>query len=145
MSAFNPATAAPVTPWRHSPTGKTVGYHQPTGDTTVDVFSIGRLFIANITAEQAESHDFPAPTVIASLPAAAGIFRPAFIELTGGEASLDTLNVSADDFGKWIAGTVAGERKNYQVRAGTDAQALPGIVRPANFDAINNPFVFVAG
>ncbi|MFA6290108.1 MAG: hypothetical protein WC661_22200 [Opitutaceae bacterium] len=144
MSAFNSATAVAVTPWRHSPTGKTVGYHQPTGDTTVDLFSIGRLFIANVTAEQAESHDFPPAAPVESLPNAAAIFHPAFIELTEGDVSLDKLNASSDDFGKLVEGTVDGERKSYQVRAGTDAQTLPGIVHPANFHAITNPFVFVA-
>jgi hypothetical protein len=29
------------------------------------------------------------------------------------------------------------------VRNGTDAQALPGIVRPANYDGVTNALVFI--
>jgi hypothetical protein len=70
-------------------------------------------------------------------------FSPAFVELTGGGAALDTKAAVAADLGKILQGTVANELKSYQVRAGVDATARPGIVRAANFDALTNPIVFV--
>lgn len=79
------------------------------------------------------------------VPSVPSVFTPAFIELTGGGNSLSTLNANAADaaVGKILQGTVAGVLKNYQVRVGTDAQDLPGIVHPANFDAVTNAVVFV--
>lgn len=81
-----------------------------------------------------------------SLPSMPSTFLPAFIELTGGGNSLASLSANAADVTaqRILQGTVNGELKSYQVRAGTDAQALPGIVRPANFDADLNPVVFVS-
>ncbi|MBX3736743.1 MAG: hypothetical protein KF715_08645 [Candidatus Didemnitutus sp.] len=70
-------------------------------------------------------------------------FQPAFVNLTGGGNCLDSLNANAGDIGKVLQGTVNGELKSYQVRAGTDEADLPGIVRPLNFDPDTNPVVFV--
>ena len=81
----------------------------------------------------------PAPEFI-TMPAS---FNPAFIELTGSAGALDTLNASAADLNKVLQGTVGGRLKSYQVRAGTDATALPGIVRCANYDGATNAIVFV--
>lgn len=81
-----------------------------------------------------------------SLPPMPASFTPAFINLSGGGPTLKTLNASGVDAtaGRIVTGIVAGEIKNYQVRAGTDDEALPGIVHPANYDAINNAVVFVS-
>ncbi len=70
-------------------------------------------------------------------------FQPAFIELTGSGPCLDSLMATAADLNKVLQGTVNGELKSYQVRAGTDAAALPGIVRCANFNDPANAIVFV--
>ncbi len=70
-------------------------------------------------------------------------FTPAFVELAAGGNSLNTLNASPADIGKVVQGTVGGQLKSYQVRAGTDAQDLPGLVRPANFNDPANAVVFV--
>lgn len=80
------------------------------------------------------------------LPTMPSVFTPAFIELTGEGPSLATLIANAADAtaGRILTGTVGGQLKNYQVRTGTDAQELPGIVHPANFDADENPVVFVS-
>lgn len=81
-----------------------------------------------------------------SLHSMPSTFMPAFVELTGGGISLATLTANAADAtaGRILQGTVNGELRSYQVRVGTDAQAAPGIIRPANFDAENNPVVFVS-
>ena len=89
----------------------------------------------------------PAPipgAVPDSLPNMPSAFTPAFIELTGAGPSLVTLTANSADIGKIVQGTVDGELRSYQVRAGSDAQALPGIVRPSNFDADTNAVVFVS-
>jgi len=78
------------------------------------------------------------------LPTMPSVFSPAFVDLTGGAPALAALTVASIDEGRILQGTVNSELKSYQVRAGTDAQALPGIVRPANFDASTNAYVFVA-
>lgn len=80
-----------------------------------------------------------------SLPVMPSAFTPAFVQLTGGGNSLSTLTASVADAaaGRIVQGVVNGELKSYQVRAGTDAQALPGIVRPANFNDPANAVVFV--
>lgn len=85
----------------------------------------------------------PVSTLPADMPST---FVPAFVELTDGGQSLSTLTANAADAaaGRVVAGTVGGELKHYQVRVGDDAQVLPGIVRPANFDAEENPVVFVS-
>lgn len=87
----------------------------------------------------------PAGDLQLPLPTMPSAFTPAFIELTGGGSSLSTLTASAADAvaGRILQGTVAGELKSYQVRVGTDEEALPGIVRPANFDEVENAVVFV--
>jgi hypothetical protein len=72
-------------------------------------------------------------------------FLPAFIGLTGSGPTLATITASAADAtaGRILQGTVNGELKSYQVRAGTDDEALPGIVHPSNYDALTNAVVFV--
>lgn len=73
-------------------------------------------------------------------------FTPAFNGLTGGGNTLANLSANAADAtaARIVQGIVNGELRSYQVRAGTDAQDLPGIVRPANFDAETNAVVFVS-
>lgn len=87
----------------------------------------------------------PDGTTQTGLPSMPSAFTPAFIELTGGGASLNTLTANAADAtaGKILQGTVGGQLKSYQVQDGTDAQDLPGIVHPANFDPVANPVIFV--
>lgn len=82
---------------------------------------------------------------IASLPSMPASFIPAFIELTGPGPSLETLPASAADaaVSRVLQGLVGGALKTYQVVGGTDAQELPGIVHPINYDAETNPFIFV--
>lgn len=80
------------------------------------------------------------PTPLPQMPSA---FTPAFVELTGSAAALDQLNAAALDIGKILQGTVDGQLKSYRVSAGTDAEDLPGIVRPANFNAVTNACIFV--
>jgi hypothetical protein len=70
-------------------------------------------------------------------------FQPAFLEVSGGGPTLKTLNATAADIGKLVQGLVASQLKTYEVCAGTDAEDLPGIVHPANYDADANPVVFV--
>jgi hypothetical protein len=84
-------------------------------------------------------------TVQSGLPAMPASFQPAFLELTGGGNSLSTLNANAADAaaGKILQGTVGGILKSYQVRVGTDAQEVPGIIRPANHDDVTNAVIFV--
>lgn len=79
------------------------------------------------------------------LPTMQASFTPAFVELTGAGPTLQSLTASAADAaaGRVVIGTVAGVITHYQVRAGTDADAAPGIIRPANFDQDTNPVVFV--
>lgn len=84
----------------------------------------------------------PQPTP--ALPIMPANFSPGFVELTGAGPSLSTLSASAADLNRIVQGTVGGELKSYQVRAGTDVQALPGIVRPANYDGTTNAYVFVS-
>lgn len=93
---------------------------------------------AAIPPEQDNTH-----SSLVSMPST---FTPAFVELDGGGQSLSTLSANQADAaaGRLVQGTVGGELKTYQVRAGADAQALPGIVRPANFHAVNNAVVFVS-
>lgn len=81
----------------------------------------------------------------AALPSMPSTFEPAFINLEGVGPTLKTLtaNVADATAGKIVQGTVNGVLKSYQVRAGTDAEDIPGIVRPANFHADNNAVVFV--
>lgn len=81
-----------------------------------------------------------APLSSINMPAS---FTPAFTELTGGGNCLDSLSATVADINKVLQGTVNGELKSYQVRAGSDATSLPGIVRPANFNAVTNAVVFV--
>ncbi len=76
-------------------------------------------------------------------------FQPAFVELSGGGPSLKSLTACAADIGTILTGTVTNadgsvSRKDYRIAAGADAEALPGVVRPANFDAVNNAVLFVA-
>lgn len=84
----------------------------------------------------------PAPAALPSMPST---FIPGFIDLDGVGPTLKTLTASAADAaaGRIVQGTVNGELRSYQVRAGADDEALPGIVRPANFDAETNAVVFV--
>lgn len=77
------------------------------------------------------------------LPKMSSIFTPAFVEISGSASALDQLNAAAPDEGRIIQGTVGGQLKSYQVRAGTEATDAPGLVRPANFNAATNAFVFV--
>lgn len=77
------------------------------------------------------------------LPSMPAQFVPAFDKLTGGGLALDVLTASAADIGKVIQGTHEGALKSYRVTAGADAAALPGIVRPANFHAVDNAVLFV--
>ncbi len=89
--------------------------------------------------------DWPAGTLTtAGLPTMAATFTPAFNGLTGTGNTLASLNANTADAaaGKIIQGTVNGALKSYQVTAGADAQSLPGIVRPANYDAFSNAVVF---
>ena len=90
--------------------------------------------------------ELPPDRSINSLPSMPASFTPAFINLSGTGPTLKTLNASAADatVGRVVTGIVGGEIKNFQVRSGTDAEALPGIVHPANYDATNNAVVFVA-
>ena len=78
-----------------------------------------------------------------SLRSMPSTFIPAFVGLTGGGLSLATLTANAADAAsnRILQGIVNGELKSYRIRAGTDAQQLPGIVRLANFDADSNPVV----
>jgi hypothetical protein len=82
---------------------------------------------------------------IADLPPMPSAFIPSFVELSGAAGTLKTLTASAKDAAanRIVQGTVGGVLKTYQVRAGTDAEALPGIVHPANYDAATNSVVFV--
>jgi hypothetical protein len=142
---FNSSTAVAVAPWRHAPTARTVAWHQPGATGFTDLFSATRLFIATATDEEAEANEVPAPAPVASLPEEAGaIFRPIFDGLTGGAGTLSSLSASAADLGRIVEGVVSGERRAYRVTAGTDAQALPGIVRPVNYHATLNAVLFVA-
>ncbi|HEY1791563.1 MAG TPA: hypothetical protein VGG34_01480 [Opitutaceae bacterium] len=77
------------------------------------------------------------------LPNMPSVFQPAFNGLTGGGNSLSTLTASAADIGKFIQGKDGAQMRSYEVCAGADATAAPGIIRPANFDAVNNAVVFV--
>lgn len=99
-----------------------------------------------------KDHGFSAPSNTAAVPVGStesahitmpASFTPAFTDLTGGGNCLDTLLASAADVNRVLQGTVNGELKSYQVRAGNDATDLPGIVRPANFDADDNAVIFV--
>lgn len=76
------------------------------------------------------------------LPQVPGIFTPAFTSLTDGDKPLAGLTANASDIGRIIQGTVEGVRADYEVCAGTDAQAIPGFIRPANFNASTNAVVF---
>lgn len=71
------------------------------------------------------------------------IFQPAFVELTGAGNTLSTLNASTTDIGKIVQGTIGGRLHSYQVQAYSGAQVLPGIVLPANYDAVANAVAFV--
>lgn len=119
--------ATPVTPGAFTP-----------DNTSPVAIAIGTFTPDNTPAEAKD----PADTTPAysRMPST---FTPAFVELTGGASSLDTLQPTVADVGKILQGTVDGELKSYQVRAGTDATDLPGIVRGANFDAIDNAIIFV--
>lgn len=140
---FNPATAVPVTPWRHAPTARTIAFHQPAAtEGFTDLFNVTKAWVAVETDEEVADYDVPPVASVSGLPDRAAIFAPAFHGLTGGGASLDTLNASADDLGAFIHGKDGEERSVYEVRAGTAAQSLPMIVRPANFHAVNNPVIF---
>ncbi len=81
----------------------------------------------------------------ASLPSMPSTFTPAFEGLSGDGPTLKTLTASTADVvaKRVVQGMVDGQLKSYQVRAGTDAEDLPGIVRPANYDADTNAVVFV--
>lgn len=137
------------TPDNTAPTAKTIAGITP--DNTAP---------AGIEIDQAPSDDEPeavelagfTPNNAAAVPITAApfsnitmpaSFTPAFTELTGGGNCLDSLSASGADIGKILQGTVNGELKSYQVRAGTDETDLPGIVRPLNFDAEANAVVFV--
>ena len=97
-----------------------------------------------VTAAQVQATAFSTGSTTASLPTMASSFTPAFVELTGAGNTLSTLNASvATDIGKILQGTVGGVLKSYQVRAGTDAQVVPGIIHPANYDPVLNACVFV--
>ena len=100
---------------------------------------------ANDTASTTPPNTFPFGSTYNSVPSMPAAFIPAFTALTGAGAALASLNASTTDAtnGLVLEGIVGGTRVAYQVRAGTDAQSLPGIVRPANFDAVNNAVVFV--
>lgn len=99
--------------------------------------------LPNFTPDDTPAAPISLDGSVPSLPNMPATFQPAFVELTGAGPSLATLTASVADIGKIIQGTVNGELKSYQVRAGTDAQALPGIVRPLNFNADTNAVVFV--
>jgi hypothetical protein len=82
----------------------------------------------------------------APVPTMPGSFPVAFVELTGNGPTLKSLtaNAAIDAGTRCLQGFVNGELKSYRVAAGVDAEALPGIVRPSNFDPVNNACVFVA-
>jgi hypothetical protein len=142
---FNPATAVAVAPWRHAPSGRTVAHHQPAGTAgSTDLFSATRLYVATATDEQAAANDVPPAAPVAGLPESRAIFAPIFDGLTGGPGTLASLPASAADLGVIIEGVIGGERRSYRVVAGTEAQLLPGIVRPINYHATNNAVLFVA-
>lgn len=142
---FDNETATAVTPWRHAPTARTVAWHQPSEtEGFTDLFSITRRFIATATDAEAEANDVPPVEPVASLPDSQAIFRPIFAGLTGGPGTLASLPANAADIGRIVEGMVEGERRSYRVAAGTDAQALPGIVRPVNYHATNNAVLFVS-
>ena len=83
----------------------------------------------------------PVGLTAAPLPLMPANFIPAFANLAGLQAL--TANAADAAAGRAVQGLIAGEFKTYQVRAGTDAEAAPGIVRPANFHATTNAVVFV--
>ena len=75
-------------------------------------------------------------------------FQPAFINLSGGGPTLKSLTACAADVGSHLLGEITNgdgsvSRGEYRVVAGTDAEALPDIVHPANFDAVNNAVIFM--
>ena len=106
--------------------------------------TFGRTTWCALDCPVLDSSDADTSSLVFSLPnTMPSTFQPAFVELNTGPARLQLLTVSAGDVGKILQGTVAGELKSYQVRVGTDAESLPAIVHPANFDAVVNAFVFV--
>jgi hypothetical protein len=142
---FDIETAVAVSPWRHAPTARTVAFHQPSETPGyTELFSVTRQWIAVATNEHAEENEVPPAEAVAGLPSSAAIFSPIFDGLTGGAGTLASLSASAADVGRILEGVVGGERKSYRVAAGTDAQALPGIVRPVNFNASTNAVLFVS-
>jgi hypothetical protein len=100
---------------------------------------------APLTTSPAVPLDPSGVAINTGVPSMPSTFVPAFVELTGAGPSLSTINANAADaaVGKILTGIVAGQVKNYQVRAGTDAQDLPGIVHPLNYNVDTNAVVFV--
>ncbi|AHF94218.1 hypothetical protein OPIT5_08345 [Opitutaceae bacterium TAV5] len=82
------------------------------------------------------------PTEPPAIPLMSSTFKPAFVGLSG-IGSLSTIQATIADAGTVLQGVVNDELKSYRVRSGTDEEAHPGIVHPANFDADENPVVFV--
>lgn len=70
-------------------------------------------------------------------------FQPAFTEISGLGSVLKSLAPTTTDAGRILQGTVGGQLKSYQVRTGTDAEDLPGIVHPSNYNAVTNAVIFV--
>jgi hypothetical protein len=67
-------------------------------------------------------------------------FRPAFTSRTGGTAAdADSLATTALAAGYWLSFEPTGEGlRNFRLRAGTAAPALPGIFRPADYAETTN-------
>jgi hypothetical protein len=82
------------------------------------------------------------PTEPPAIPLMSSTFKPAFVNLSG-VGSLSTIQATIADAGTILQGVVNDELKSYRVRSGTEDEAHPGIVHPANFDAEDNPVVFI--
>ncbi len=133
--AFAPTVAAaPALPAATSPDVATVSALPAAAEP--DIAAAPSLPEAGEPEIAAAPSDFQLPK---SMP---NSFTPLFVELTGSVGALDTLNVSAADSGRIIQGTVTGALVSYQVSAGDDAEDSPGIIRPANFHAGTNAYVF---
>ena len=149
LTGTAPASTTPATVSATAPSATTpaaVSGTAPTATTPAvpSTTAPGATTAATLTSTPAV--ELPPDLSINSLPSMPASFTPAFINLSGTGPTLKTLNASAADatVGRVVTGIVGGEIKNFQVRSGTDAEALPGIVHPANYDATNNAVVFVA-
>jgi hypothetical protein len=136
----SPSNSAPGHTTPEAPTGTAPGHTTPAAPSAIAPDDVSIADYTPTTYPAGTGVDVTSPTPLLVMPAT---FSPAFVELTGSAAALDHLTVAPHDVGRIIQGTVATELKSYQVRAGTDAPALPGLVRPANYHAGTNAFVFV--